>query len=194
MEAILETPDNLVSLVTAKVHVGNIGRSSVAGEALRLMFEKVLPQMDNVNTIVIMVGASAVLSWLQQGTPSLPRCGDLDLNDYFMKHPAHPFSFSPGHMALIELARRVRDKRKPVKVRDDVGKWLIKAREMRLNAPDLRTATPDPTPVIDNFAHLRGLVGGYKAEGVAGDHHAAVVSKGEVFSEEEGSSGWRRET
>ena len=106
--------------------------------------------MDKMNTIVIMVGASAVLSWLQQGTPSPPRFGDLDLNDYFMKHPAHPFSFLPRHMALIELARRVRDKRNPVKV--GVGKWLIQARQMRLNALDLRTATPDPAPVIDNFA------------------------------------------
>ena len=153
MQVILERPENLARLGTAKVHVGNIGRSSVAGEALRLMFEKVLPRMDNVNTIVIMVGASAVLSWLQQETAWPPKCGDLDLNDYFMKHPAHPFSFSPRHMALIELARRVRDQRKPVKVRDGVGKWLIKAREMRLNAPDLLTATPDPTPMIDNFAH-----------------------------------------
>jgi hypothetical protein len=152
MQAILEKPENLARLGTAKVHVGNIGRSSVAGEALRLIFEKVLPRMDNVNAIVIMVGASAVLSWMEEGTPSPPKCGDLDLNEYFMKHPAHPFSFSPRHMALIELARRVRDKRKPVKVRDGVGKWLIKARQMRLNAPDLRTATPDPAPVIDNFA------------------------------------------
>jgi hypothetical protein len=151
MQAILEKPENLARLGTAKVHVGNIGRSSVAGEALRLMFEKVLPRMDNVNAIVIMVGASAVLSWMEQGTPSPPKCGDLDLNEYFMKHPSHPFSFSPRHMALIELARRVRDKSKPVKVRDGVGKWLIKARQMRRNAPDLRTATPDPAPVIDNF-------------------------------------------
>lgn len=152
MQAILEKPENLARLGTAKVHVGNIGRSSVAGEALRLIFEKVLPRMDNVNAIVIMVGASAVLSWMEEGTPSPPKCGDLDLNEYFVIHPAHPFSFSPRHMALIELARRVRDKRKPVKVRDGVGKWLIKARQMRLNAPDLRTATPDPAPVIDNFA------------------------------------------
>ena len=150
MQTILEKPENLARLGTARVHVGNIGKASVAGEALHVMFEKVLPRMDKVNTIVVMVGASAVLSWLQQGTPSPPRFGDLDLNDYFMKHPAHPFSFSPRHMALIELARRVRDKRNPVKV--DVGKWLIQARQMRLNALDLRTATPDPAPVIDNFA------------------------------------------
>src|SRR5262245_6192336 len=152
MQAILETPENLARLGTAKVHVGNIGMSGVAGEALRLMFEKVLPQMDNVNTIVIMVGASAVLSWMQQGTPSPPKFGDLDLNEYFMKHPAHIFSFSPRHMALIELVRRIRDKRESVKVCDGVGRWLIKAREMRLNAPELRTSTPDPGPVIDNFA------------------------------------------
>jgi len=150
MQAILDKPENLARLGTAKVHVGNIGKAGVAGEALRLMFEKVLPQMDSVNTIVIMVGASAVLSWMQQGTPSPPQFVDLDLNEYFMKHPVHPFSFSPRHMALIELARRFRDKRKPVKV--GVGKWLIQARQMRLNAPDLRTATPDPAPVIDNFA------------------------------------------
>lgn len=151
MQSLLEQPQSLSKLGATRVHVGNIGMSSVAGEALQLIFEKVLPQMGKIDAIVIMVGASAVLNWMQQGTPSPPRFSAPDLNECFMKHPAHDFPFSPKRTALMELARRFRDKRKPVKVRDGVGKWLIKARQMRMNATEIRTSTPDPSPVIENF-------------------------------------------
>lgn len=151
-QTILRRPENLARLGVAHAHVGNIAKSSIAGEGLKLIFGKVLPQFGKVDTIVIMVGASAVLSWMQQGTPVVPDLGKADVDDCFMRHPDHKFSFSPRYTATAELIRRFMDKRQPVKVREQVGRWLIKARQMRQNARDLRTTTPDPTPVIENFA------------------------------------------
>ena len=56
----------------SRVHVGNIARSGVGSEALDLILERVLPRYPRLSAMVVLVGASDVLRWLEVGAPATP--------------------------------------------------------------------------------------------------------------------------
>src|SRR5438876_9125808 len=72
LQHLLATPEHLDMLGATHVHVGNIARSSVGSEALDLILAHVLPRYPRLDAIVILVGASDVLQWLEQGAPPAP--------------------------------------------------------------------------------------------------------------------------
>ncbi len=159
LQRVLQTPEHLRNLGAAHVHVGNISRSGVGSEALDLIFERVLPRYPRLDAVVILVGASDILRWLEQGAPPFPPSRS-PTAEVFKCHPEGPFGWRPGEMALVEQARRLRQRwLRPVQVQENAGRWMGRARAMRARAKEIRTAMPDPAPMLDHFeAQLRKLL------------------------------------
>ena len=159
LNRLLGAPEQLRALGASKAHAGSIARSGVGAEALDLLLSRVLPRYPRLAAIVILVGASDVLRWLEEGAPpspgSAPRTADL-----FRCHPDGPFGWTPNASAIVELLGRTRRRLlRPVKVHERVGKWVARARAMRAGARVVRSTMPDPAPMLDHFdKHFRRVV------------------------------------
>src|SRR5437870_6998435 len=66
LQRLLQRPHCLQRLRASQVHVGNIARSGVGSEALDLILARVLPRYRRLQAIVLLVGASDVLRWLEE--------------------------------------------------------------------------------------------------------------------------------
>ena len=155
----LERPDRVTALGASTVHVGSIARSGVGSEALDGIFQRVLPRYRRLSAIIILVGASDVLQWLEQGAPSSGGAA-VRVADFFRCRSDAAFGWKPTQLALLELAGRMRRRwLRPVHVHERAGRWVGKARAMRARAKVIRTAMPDPTAMLDRFGlHLRRAV------------------------------------
>ena len=151
LHRLLSAPEQLRALGASKAHAGSIARSGVGSEALDLMLARVLPRYPRLAAIVILVGASDVLRWLEEGAPPSPSSAPAE-SELFKCHPAGPFGWTPSASAIAELLRRARRRvLRPVQVSQRVGKWIAKARRMRAGAKVIRWAMPDPAPMLDHF-------------------------------------------
>jgi lysophospholipase L1-like esterase len=159
LERILSGPEYAAPLGATNVHVGCIARSGVGSEALDLMLARVLPRYSRLSAIVILVGASDVLRWLEAGAPNAPSAL-VPSAELFRCHPEGPFGWTPRTLAAAELARRAhRRLRRPTRVHEQAGRWLRKARAMRAQAKIVRAAMPDPGAMLAHFEqHLRRAV------------------------------------
>lgn len=159
LQRLIEPPDHLQRLGASKVHVGSIARSGVGSEALSLILERVLPRYPRLQTIIVLVGASDVLQWLEEGAPPSPP-SPARTSDVFRCHPEGPFGWRPNELALVELLRRLRRRwLRPVQVHERAGRWVGRARAMRARAKEVRTTVPDAAPMLDHFeAHFRQLL------------------------------------
>jgi lysophospholipase L1-like esterase len=159
LQRLLEQPGCRRRLRASHVHVGNIARSGVGSEALDLIFERVLPRYPRLQAIVVLVGASDVLRWLEEGAPP-SGASPVEASDIFRCHPEGPFGWKPRDLASFELLRRVRRRwLRPVQVHEKTGRWLAGARASRAAAREIRTDMPDPTAMLRHFeVHLRRLL------------------------------------
>jgi hypothetical protein len=133
------------------VHVGNIARSGVGSEALDLIFDRVLPRYGRLQAIVVLVGASDVLRWLEEGAPPSP-ASSAQISDIFRYQPEGPFGWTPQALASVELLRRLRRRlMRPVRHHEHAGRWVAAARASRARAQEIRTELPDPTAMLDHF-------------------------------------------
>jgi hypothetical protein len=139
--------------------VGSIARSGIGSEALDLIFARVLPRYARLSAIIVQVGASDVLRWLEEGAPSAP-AGPVCVGDVFRCHPEGRFGWTPRTLATVELASRLwRLRLRPLVVHRNAGRWYKKARAMRSRASDIRRDMPDPGPMLDHFEfHFRRLL------------------------------------
>ena len=154
LERLLNEPDSLDVLQARRVHVGNIGHSGVGAADLDCILERVLPQYRRLDLIIIMVGASTVYHWLEDGAPPSQPPSVVPELALFSCHPGRPFTWTLRGCALIEVARRLRRVwLHPVEVKEHAGAWLVAGRKMRAQAKELRTTVPDPTLVLDHFEH-----------------------------------------
>jgi len=146
------------------VHVGNIGRSGVGSDALDRILEKVLPRYPRLQAIVILVGASDVVRWLEQGAPA-SGSAPARTSDVFRCHPEVPFGWTPRAWALVEVLRRLWQRwLRPLDLHASACNWIDKAREMRARATDVRTTMPDATAMLDHFElHFRRALARAKA-------------------------------
>jgi lysophospholipase L1-like esterase len=164
LEDLLNAPDSLHALGARRVHVGNIGHSGVGSADLDLILERVLPQYGHLDAILVMVGASDVYHWLEEGAPPSRPSSRVPEEMLFVRHPLKPFGWKPGAWALMEVARRLRSWFGPVEVKERAGAWYVPARRMRAEAKEVRTTMPDPTVVLDHFEHhFRRAVSSAKA-------------------------------
>jgi hypothetical protein len=168
---LLATPDSLRALAASKTHVGSIAKSGVGAEALDVIFARVLPRYPRLSAIVILVGASDVLRWLEEGaSPSSPSAA-VPVSELFRCHPEGPFGWKPQTLAIAELARRAhRRVLRPTREHPDAGRWLRKARSMRTRAKVIRATMPDPDVMLAHFeTHFRNVIA------MAGRHSDRVV-------------------
>ncbi|HEY6807562.1 MAG TPA: hypothetical protein VI160_02150 [Gemmatimonadales bacterium] len=159
LERELSTDARRRALVARRVHVGNIGRSGIGSGQLDLILEHVLPHYRRLDAIIIMVGASDVLRWLEDGAPPLLGA-EAQVDDVLSVHPGQTYGWTPGASALAELVRRARVAwLTPVEIREHAGAWLLAARRMYAEAREVRRTAPDPCVVLDRFDHhLRRII------------------------------------
>ena len=152
VQRLLRRSDRLATLGSSKVHVGSIARSGVGSEALDLILSRILPRYPRLQLVVIMVGATDVLRWIELGTPDV--FTPIGVSDVFRCHPEGPFGWTPTRLAMTELIRRARRRwLRPVNVDDHAGRWIGRARRMRARAMTVRTVIRDPAPMLDHFEH-----------------------------------------
>jgi lysophospholipase L1-like esterase len=165
LEHLLNAPERLDALGARRVHVGNIGHSGVGSADLDLILERVLPQYRHLDAIIVMVGASDVYHWLEEGAPSSRPSAAVPEERLFSQHPQQRFGWRPGVWALVELARRLRRTwLRYTEVKERAGAWYVAARRMRVEAQEVVTAMPDPTVVLNHFEyHFRHVISRAKA-------------------------------
>jgi hypothetical protein len=153
LQRVLEAPERLDVLRTRHVHVGSIARSGVGSEALDLMFERLLPRYRRLSAIIVLVGASDVLRWLEFDAPSSPPPA-VRTSEVFRCHPELAFGWRPARLALVECVRRLRHRwLRPVQVHQHACRWIARARAMRAHAATVRAIAPDPAPMLAHFDH-----------------------------------------
>ena len=153
LQRLLERPEHLQRLRASRVHVGNISRSGVGSEALDLILQRVLPRYPRLSTIIVLVGASDVLRWLEYGAPPSPP-PPVRASEVFRCHPELTFGWRPRRLALVELALRLRHRWiRPLQVHDRACSWIVRARAMRARATSVRTVIPDAGPMLAHFEH-----------------------------------------
>jgi lysophospholipase L1-like esterase len=154
----LAAPRQLQRLGASKVHVGSIAKSGVGSEALDLLLTRVLPRYPRLQAIVILVGASDMLHWLEEGAPDRP-ASRTRVKNIFQCHPEGPFGWTPSTLAVTELLLRWRRRwLRPANRHEHAGRWVGGARAMRARARVVRTL-PDPTAMLDHFeTHLRRAI------------------------------------
>jgi lysophospholipase L1-like esterase len=158
LHRLLEAPQAKAHLGASRVHVGSIARSGVGSEALDLMLGRLLPHYPRLQLIVIMIGASDVMRWLEYGAAaSLP---PVRIPDIFRCHPLGPFGWRPTSLAAWELLMRARRRwLRPMVVHKRAGRWYAEARAMRARATEIRNDMPDPTPMLEHFDfHFRRVL------------------------------------
>jgi lysophospholipase L1-like esterase len=156
LHRLLQSPEHLTKLGAARAHVGSVARSGVGSEALDLILDRLLPRYPRLQLIVVLVGASDVLHWLECGTPAtLPRSARTP--DIFRCHPELTFGWRPGQLAIVELSLRLRQRwLRPIQLHPRTCRWIGKARAMRARAKEIRSDVPDPEPMLAHFdRHFR---------------------------------------
>jgi len=108
VERLLNSRESLQALDARAVHVGNIAHSGVGAAELDLIFERVLPQYERLDLILIMVGASDVYHWIEEGAPPGRPAAVVPEPLLFAAYPKQTFGWKPGALALAEIARRLR--------------------------------------------------------------------------------------
>jgi lysophospholipase L1-like esterase len=154
----LERPQSLARLGASKVHVGSIARSGVGAEALDLIFDRVLPRYPRLQLIIILIGATDVMRWMEYGgAGSLP---PVRTKDVFRCHPEGPFGWKPSELAAWECLLRARRRwLRPIVLHERAGRWIGEARAMRARATEIRHSMPDPAPMLHQFeCHFRRLL------------------------------------
>lgn len=189
LQRLLEQPEHLDRLGASHVHVGSIARSGVGAEALDLIFDRALPRYPRLQLIVVLVGATDVLRWLEHDAPALP--APVRTADAFRCHPEGPFGWKPRSSAAVELLARARRRwLRPVQVHPRAGRWISRARAMRARAQDIQTTMPNPTDMLAHFEfHFRRVL----ARAAAHADRVLLVRQpwfDKPFTEEEAAHMW----
>lgn len=157
VEALLQHPSALERLGAREIHVGNIGRSAVDSGSLRRILGRVLPQYHRLDLIIIMVGASDVLRWMEAGGPADRPADPLPESALFAWNPRLPLGWAPKRTALAAWARRWKLHRGITQ--ENAASWLGRARKDRANASRFREDAAGREVVTAAFRHhLRGAV------------------------------------
>ena len=147
------------------VHVGNVARSLVRCEYVEWMLRATLPRMPRLDVVVLMVGASDLVAWMERGCPGdVPR-GELRPDVCFAQHDHGPFSAE--RPALRELAKRLERRLRPsIQRRPRAGKRIAKNRAMRAAATNWITEVPDASPMLAFYEEwLRRTIEAARAHG-----------------------------
>lgn len=151
LEQLLSTPGSLAALGAKAVHVGSVARSRMTCEQLDAMLAPGLARYGKLDCVVLMIGASDMIRWLEQSTPTERWEDPASCDHLWGLHPRGPFGWSPGRLALRALAVRVKGRLLPDEARrTGVGKRMIANRAHRAKSPKL-DEVPDPAIMVDRF-------------------------------------------
>lgn len=167
VQRVLSEPEHARLLGARRVHVGNVSRSLVACEYISEILRRVLPRYPRLDLVILMVGASDMVAWLERKTPESIAPGKLSDSYVFAEHPNVRFRWTPSGLALRRfLARWNRRLRRPVERRTGAGKTIAKNRRMRANAREILETVPDPAPMLAYFeTFFRELLRQARAKG-----------------------------
>jgi hypothetical protein len=152
LQRILQQPQQLQGLGKPQVHVGNIARSLVPCRAIHYQLSKVLPQLPRSDAALLMVGASDLVTWLENRTPASIDPGGFALDSIFGIHPETSFGWTPSTLALRRaLSSLYRAWAKPLDRREMSGKRLAANRAMRANAKHILDSIANPQPMLQRY-------------------------------------------
>ena len=152
VQQILNRPDSLRSLGARRVHVGNIGRSLAPLEAIYTMLERTLPRYEQLDLLVLMVGASDALDWLERRTPVELSESHIEFKDFFDEYPEQRFKWTLKGLALKRLAGLLwRSLFHPVRERRNGGHRFLEFRRRRRHARRWVSSLPAVAPMLDHM-------------------------------------------
>src|SRR5262249_28340669 len=124
------------------------------------MLAGVLRNYERLDAIVLLVGGSDVIRWLEHRAPAVIDTRPIPASRVFAEHPEGPFGWGARSLALRRIAKHLYMRvRRPIEVRQHVGKRLARCRSMRARATEMLHLVPPAQPMLDQFeANLRELV------------------------------------
>ncbi len=166
VERRLSEPQNLARLGVRNVHVGNVARSLLTVEHIERIFDRILDRYERIDAILLMVGASDLVHWLEKGTPATIDGYELPRESMFAQHPEGPFGWSPKSFALWRIAASWRRKLlHPIVTHENAGRRISRARQAKARVKTRIEAAPDPAPMLERFErNLRTLVARAKSK------------------------------
>jgi hypothetical protein len=150
----LNIPVALRTLNATRVHVGSVAKSGIDCAKSSLVLRRIFRQHEKINTVVMMIGAAEVVSWLRNGAPEHPEIVEPGALEVFESSPEMRFAWFPlKRTALIEFFR-IFDRRffRQELRRSDVGASVARLRIMRQQAQTIKSKVPTPTVMLNNFA------------------------------------------
>jgi len=142
------------TLNATRVHVGSVAKSGIDCAKSSLVLRRIFRQHEKINTVVMMIGAAEVVSWLRNGAPEHPEIVEPGALEVFESSPEMRFAWFPlKRTALIEFFRTF-DRRffRQELRRSDVGASVARLRIMRQQAQTIKSKVPTPTVMLNNFA------------------------------------------
>jgi hypothetical protein len=148
----LNEPDARAALGGRAVHVDNFGKSGFDVPVLTQIAERVLPRYAPLDMVMLMPGIGTALRWLNEGAPADRGPTPYELQWTWYWQPRDDYEWTPRGAALTEIARRLRWLiLRPVLRKSNVGRWVGRARLMRVNAKERVAATGDPTVMLEEL-------------------------------------------
>jgi len=160
IQQVLSQPENLAALGVPRVHVGSAARPIVPCQQINMLLQRILPRYERLDAILVMVGASDVVSWLEKKAPRVIPDSPVPPSRLFEMHPEGPWGITPRKTALFRIAAELRHRLLGrVMVMKRAGDWLHRVRAMRASAKVRLDIAPDPTPMLASFEkHFRALL------------------------------------
>jgi hypothetical protein len=160
IERRLNEPNNLARLGVHRVYVGNVARSLLTVEHIERIFDCILDRYERIDAILLMVGASDLVHWLEKGTPSAIDGYELPRESIFGQHPEGPFGWSPRSFALWRIVASLRRKIfHPIVEHENAGRRISRARQAKARTKSRVGEVADPAPMLERFEkNLRSLV------------------------------------
>jgi len=151
LQSLLRESAALAQLGARSVHIGNIARSLVPCETVLMMLQHTLPRYETLDLVLLMVGASDAVTWMEQRCPvPLPE-SRFGLDYMFDEHCEQRFGWKPTDWALRQLISRLARRGHSPRNRERAGSKLVELRERRRNAARWIDSTPDPEPMLARF-------------------------------------------
>ena len=160
VQQFLNQPESLDLLRARRAHVGNLGRSLTNCRQLKVILERVLPRYEQLDAIVLMIGASDVVQWLASGAGADVDAAAVPDGELFDEQSSGPFGWTPSTLALRRVASRtLRGIFGRIETHRGAGRGVGRARKARAAATKLVDTLPDPAPMLAHFdLHFRALV------------------------------------
>ena len=160
IERRLNEPESLARLGVRRVYVGNVARSLLTVEHIEQIFDRILDRYERIDAILLMVGASDLVHWLEKGTPERIDGYELPRESMFGQHPEGPFGWSPKSFASWRVVASLRRKLfHPVVTHENAGRRISRARQAKARVKSRVHEVADPAPMLERFErNLRSLV------------------------------------